>query len=269
MRFDGKVAFVTGGASRPGAAAARPVSTAGARGAPGRGGGAAGRFSSEGARVVVADIDEQGARRVADELPDALAVGVDTADASSVQQAVRRAVDHYGRIDVVFNNAGIAGAQLPLHEVPVEDWQQVRGIDGDGIFYVMKYCIAEMLRTGGGAIVNTSSTAGLTGQQNISAYTFAKAGIIGLTRSAAIEYAASNIRVNAIAPTVVWTPLVERFAQTAPDPAAMRAAMENYNPMPGIPQAQDVAAVVAFLASDEARWITGHTLPIDGGYCAR
>lgn len=127
----------------------------------------------------------------------------------------------------------------------------------------------EMLTTGGGAIVNTSSTAGLTGQLHISPYTFAKAGIIGLTRSAAIEYAARNIRVNAIAPTVVWTPLVERFAQTAPDPAAMRAAMENYNPMPGIPQAEDVAAVVAFLASDEAKWITGHTLPIDGGYCAQ
>ena len=178
-------------------------------------------------------------------------------------------MEHYGRIDVVFNNAGIAGAELPLHELPVDDWQQVRSIDGDGIFYVMKYCIAEMLRTGGGAIVNTSSTAGLTGQRNISPYTFAKAGIIGLTRSAAIEYAASNIRVNAIAPTVVWTPLVERFAQTAPDPAAMRAAMESYNPMPGIPQAEDVAAVVAFLASDDAKWITGHTLPIDGGYCAQ
>src|SRR5271165_5420314 len=104
MRFDGKVAFVTGGASGLGAAAA-------------------GRFASEGARVVVADIDEPGARRVAYELPDALAVSVDTA---SVQQAVRRAVDHYGRIDVVFNNAGIAGAQLPLHELPVDDWQQVR-----------------------------------------------------------------------------------------------------------------------------------------------
>jgi NAD(P)-dependent dehydrogenase (short-subunit alcohol dehydrogenase family) len=250
MRFDGKVAFVTGGASGLGAAAAE-------------------RFASEGARVAVADIDEDGARRVAGRLPGSLALTVDTANAASVQQAVRRAVDHYGRIDVVFNNAGIAGAQLPLHELPVDDWQLVLGIDGDGIFYVMKYCIAEMLRTGGGAIVNTSSTAGLTGQQNISSYTFAKAGIIGLTRSAAIEYAASNIRINAIAPTVVWTPLVERFAQTAPDPAAMRAAMENYNPMPGIPQAQDVAAVVAFLASDDARWITGHTLPIDGGYCAQ
>ena len=131
MRFDGKVAFVTGGASGLGAAAAE-------------------RFASEGARVVVADIDEEGARRVAEGLPDALAVAVDTANASSVQRAVQRAVDHYGRIDVVFNNAGIAGAELPLHELPVEDWQQVRGIDGDGVLYVMKYCIAEMLRTGGG-----------------------------------------------------------------------------------------------------------------------
>jgi hypothetical protein len=107
MRFDGKVAFVTGGASGLGAAAAE-------------------RFASEGARVVVADIDEDGARRVANGLPDALAVTVDTANPSSVQRAVRRAVDHYGRIDVVFNNAGIAGAQLPLHELPVDDWQQVR-----------------------------------------------------------------------------------------------------------------------------------------------
>jgi NAD(P)-dependent dehydrogenase (short-subunit alcohol dehydrogenase family) len=250
MRFQDKVAFVTGGASGLGEAAAI-------------------RFGSEGARVVVADIDEEGARQVADKLPDGFAVGVDTSDASSVETAVRSAVDHYGRIDVVFNNAGITGGQHPVHELPVEDWQRVRSVNGDGVFYVMKYCIAEMLKTGGGSIVNTSSTAGLTGQLNISPYTFAKAGIIGLTRSAAIEYAAQNIRVNAIAPTVVWTPLVERFAQDAPDPVAMRAAMENYNPMPGLPQAEDVAAVVAFLASDEAKWITGHTLPIDGGYCAQ
>jgi NAD(P)-dependent dehydrogenase (short-subunit alcohol dehydrogenase family) len=250
MRFRGKVALVTGGASGIGAAAAR-------------------RFASEGAQVVVADIDEDGARLLADDLPDGFAVTVDTADASSVEAAVRRAVDHYGRIDVVFNNAGIAGAQQPLHELPVEDWRKVRGINGDGMFHVMKYCIAQMLKTGGGSIVNTSSTAGLTGQVNISPYTFAKAGLVGLTRSAAIEYAAQNIRINAIAPTVVWTPLVERFAQSAPDPVAMRAAMENYNPMPGIPMPEDVAAVVAFLASDEARWITGHTLPIDGGYCAQ
>jgi len=250
MRFQDKVAFVTGGASGLGAAAGA-------------------RFASEGAKVVVADIDEDGARRVADGLPDAFAIAVDTADASSVETAVRRAVDHYGRIDVVFNNAGTADAPHPLHEFPVDGWRKVRGIDGDGVFYVMKYCIAEMLKTGGGCIVNNSSTAGLTGQANVSPYTFAKAGVIGLTRSAAIEYAAQNIRVNAIAPTVVWTPLVERFVHNAPDPAATRAAMQNYNPMPGIPRPEDIAAAVAFLTSDEARWITGHTLPVDGGYCAQ
>jgi NAD(P)-dependent dehydrogenase (short-subunit alcohol dehydrogenase family) len=133
----------------------------------------------------------------------------------------------------------------------------------------MKYTIEAMLRTGGGTIVNTSSTAGLTGQPNISQYTFAKAGIVGLTRAAAIEYAKQNIRVNAIAPTVVRTPLVENFANTAPDPEAMWETLLSYNPMPGMPTPADVAAAVAFLASDEARFITGHTLPIDGGYCAQ
>jgi NAD(P)-dependent dehydrogenase (short-subunit alcohol dehydrogenase family) len=249
-RFEGKVAFVTGGASGLGAAAAQ-------------------RFSDEGAQVAVADIDAAGAEKVAASLRDGYAVQLDAGDARSVARAVADAVEHYGRLDVVFNNAGITGPQQILHELEVEDWDRVRAVNGDGIFYVMKYTIEAMLRSGGGSIVNTSSTAALTGQLNISAYTFAKAGIVGLTRSAAIEYAKQNIRVNAIAPTVVWTPLVQRFAESAPDPEAMRAVMENYNPMPGIPTAEDVAALVAFLSSDEARWITGHTVPIDGGYVAQ
>jgi NAD(P)-dependent dehydrogenase (short-subunit alcohol dehydrogenase family) len=250
MRFEGKVAFVTGGGSGLGAAAAV-------------------RLAAEGARVAVTDINEAAAQGVADTLPDAVALAVDVSDAASVQRAVAATVERYGRLDVVFNNAGIPGSQQALHEMDVANWDRVRAVNGDGIFYVLKYTIEALLRTGGGSIVNTSSTAGLTGQLNISPYTFAKAGIVGLTRSAAIEYAAQNIRINAIAPTVVWTPLVENFANTAPDPAAMREAMQNYNPVPGIPTAEDVAGVVAFLASDEARWITGHTLPIDGGYCAQ
>ena len=249
-RFEGKVAFVTGGASGLGAAAAQ-------------------RFGDEGARVVVADINEAAARDVARGLADGFAVRVDTSDAEGVRAAVAAAVEHYGRIDTVFNNAGITGAQQILHEMDVENWDRVRAVNGDGVFYVMKYTIAAMLETGGGSVVNTSSTAGLTGQVNLSNYTFAKAGIIGLTRSAAIEYAKQNVRVNAIAPTVVWTPLVEDFANKADDPAGMRAMMEQFNPMPGIPRPDEVAAVVAFLASDEARWITGHTVPIDGGYCAQ
>ena len=250
MRFDGKVAFITGGGSGIGEAAAR-------------------RLARDGAKVAIADIDRARAEQVAVDLTDGLAVEVDTSDAASVQRSVTETVEHFGRLDLVFNNAGITGSQVLLHELDVKDWDRVRAVNGDGVFYVMKYTIEAMLGTGGGSIVNTSSTAGLTGQINLSSYTFAKAGIIGLTRSAAIEYAEQNIRVNAIAPSVTWTRLVEDFANSAPDPAAMRAAIEAFNPMPGIITADDVAAGVAFLLSDEARWITGHTMPIDGGYCAR
>lgn len=249
-RFDGKVVFVTGGASGLGEAAAR-------------------RLDAEGASVAVADIDGAKAAAIVKELRDARAITVDVSDPASVERAVAEAVEVFGRIDVVVNNAGITGEQLILHELPVDDWDRVRAINGDGIFYVLKYTIDAMLRTGGGSIVNTSSTAGLTGQRNISAYTFAKAGIVGLTRSAAIEYADRNIRVNAVAPTAVLTPMVENFANTAPDPDAMWTMLRAYNPMPGMPLPADVAAVVAFLASDEAKWITGHTVPIDGGYCAQ
>jgi NAD(P)-dependent dehydrogenase (short-subunit alcohol dehydrogenase family) len=248
-RFDGKVAFVTGGGSGLGEAAAR-------------------RFDAEGAAVAVADIDAAKAAVVTKDLRDGLAVAVDVADPASVERAVAASLERFGRLDVVFNNAGITGDQKILHELPAADWDKVRAVNGDGIFYVMKYTIEAMLRTGGGAIVNTS-TAGLTGQVNMSPYTFVKAGIIGLTRSAAIEYADKNVRVNAVAPTAVLTPLVENFANSAPDPDAIWAGLNAFNPMPGIPTADDVAAVVAFLASDEAKWITGHTVPIDGGYCAR
>jgi NAD(P)-dependent dehydrogenase (short-subunit alcohol dehydrogenase family) len=250
VRFADTVLFATGGASGLGEATAR-------------------RFADEGARVVVADIDAAGAESVAASLPDALAVTVDTADAAAVERAVARAVGHYGRIDAVFNNAGVEGRQQPLHEMDVENWERVTAVDASGAFHVLKYGIAAMLQTGGGSVINTSSTAGLIGQENISPYTFAKAGVVGLTRSAAIEYAAQGIRVNAVAPTVVMTPLVRRFIEKAPDPAEMRARFESFNPMPGIADPSDVAGVVAFLASDDARWITGVTIPIDGGYTAR
>ncbi|WP_433347021.1 SDR family NAD(P)-dependent oxidoreductase [Micromonospora sp. CA-111912] len=250
MRFQDKVAFITGGASGLGEAAAR-------------------RFAAEGARVVIADINAAGGQRVAGELPDALAVTVDTGEAASVEQGFVDAVQRYGRIDVIFNNAGIDGRQQPLHEMDLENWERVSRINGDGVFHVLKYGIEAMLHGDGGAIVNTSSTAGLAAQENISPYTFTKAGIIGLTRSAAVEYATRGIRVNAVAPSVVVTPLTEHFIASAPDPAQMRRQMESFNPKPGIPTPDDVAGVVLFLASDDAAWITGHTVPIDGGYVAR
>ncbi len=250
MRFDEKVLFVTGGASGLGAATAR-------------------RFADEGAKVAVADINEEAAKRFAASLPDALSVPVDTADAGSVQGAIAATVEHFGRIDVIFNNAGISGEQTPLHEMTIDNWQRVTAINGDGVFFVLKHGIAAMLETGGGAIINTCSTAGLSAQDNISPYTFTKAGIVGITRSAAVEYATRGIRVNAVAPTVVMTPLVRSFIENAADPVEMRQRMEAFNPMPGIVEPEDIASVVAFLASDDARWITGVTIPIDGGYTAR
>lgn len=248
-RFEQKVVYVTGGASGLGEAAAR-------------------RFAAEGARVVIADIDEDGARKVADSLPEAMAVRVDTSDHESVERSIAATIDRYGRIDVIFNNAGISGDQLLIHEMSVENWKKVTRINGDGVFYVLKFGIAAMLKTGGGAIVNTSSTNGLIGIPNIAPYTFTKWGVIGLTKSSAIEYAKQGIRVNAVAPTVVRTPLVEQFIKDAPDPKAMAEQMENFNPMPGMPVPDDVATAVLFLASDDARFITGHVIPIDGGYTA-
>jgi NAD(P)-dependent dehydrogenase (short-subunit alcohol dehydrogenase family) len=250
VRFESAVLFATGGGSGLGAATAR-------------------RFADEGARVVIADIDRAAADAVAASLPDALAVTVNTADAASVERAVATAVGRYGRIDVIFNNAGIEGRQQPLHETTIDNWEHVTAVNGDGVFFVLKYGIDAMLNTGGGVVINTSSAAGLVGQENISPYTFTKAGSVGLTRAAAVEYAARGIRVNAVAPTVVMTPLVRRFIETAPDPVEMRERLASFNPMPGIPEPADVAGVVAFLASDDARWITGATIPIDGGYTAR
>ncbi|WP_409074569.1 SDR family NAD(P)-dependent oxidoreductase [Micromonospora chalcea] len=250
MRFRDRVVLVTGGASGLGEATAR-------------------RFAAEGGKLVIADINTEGAERVVSSLPDALAVTMDTGDATSVERGIAEAVGRYGRLDVIFNNAGIDGQQQALHEMDLANWEKVRRINGDGVFYVLRYGIDAMLRSGGGAIVNTSSTAGLTAQDNISPYTFTKAGIVGLTRSAAVEYAARGVRVNAVAPTVVMTPLVEHFIANAPDPEQMRRQMESFNPKPGIPTADDVAGVVLFLASDDAAWVTGHTIPIDGGYVAR
>ena len=249
-RFEGKVAFVTGGASGLGRAAAL-------------------RFAREGARVVVADLDRRGADAVASSLPDAIAVEVDTALTAAVDRSFEVALDAYGQIDVVFNNAGIVGPQMPLHETTDEAWHQVMAVNAEGAFHVLRRGIKAMLAGHGGAIVNTSSSTGLAGKPNMTPYSFSKAGLVGLTRAAAIEYAAHGIRVNAIAPTAVMTDLVAGHIARAPDPEAMRRLLETQTPIPGMPTPEDVAAVVAFLASEDACWITGHTLPIDGGFHAR
>jgi NAD(P)-dependent dehydrogenase (short-subunit alcohol dehydrogenase family) len=248
-RFAGRVALITGGASGLGQAAAK-------------------RLAQEGAAVALLDLDLAAAERAAAELPGAVALEVDTREQSSVRRAFELAAEALGRIDVVFNNAGVVGPQTPLHETSDEAWQAVMSVNADGAFHVLRAALSALLGHGG-AIVNSASSTGLAGKPNLSPYTFSKAGLIGLTRSAAIEYARHGIRVNAIAPTAVMTKLVRDHIARAPDPAAMQATVESQTPIPGLPEPADVAAAVAFLASDDARWITGHTLPIDGGFHAQ
>lgn len=245
-----KVILITGGASGLGKATAE-------------------RFAKEGAKVVIADIQVEEGKQVAKDLAEAIFVETDVTDHEAVKNVVDKTVEKYGSLDILFNNAGIDGEQKPTAESTLDNWEKVRSIDLDGAFYCLKYGLAQMKKQGSGVIINTSSTAGLVGFEDIPPYTAAKGALVQLTKSCAMEYAKHGIRVNSIAPSVVKTALVEHFIESSEDPEATEEGFNELNPMPGWIQPEDVAAAVAFLASDEARYITGHTLPIDGGYVAQ
>ncbi len=245
----GKVILITGGASGLGKATAE-------------------RFDKEGAKVVIADINEEG-KNVAENLNNAIFINTDVTDHEQVKKSIDKAVEKFGQVDVIFNNAGIDGEQKPTGESTIENWERVRSIDLDGAFYFLKYGLEQMKEQGSGVIINAASTAGLVGFENIPPYTAAKGALVQLTKSTAMEYAEHGIRVNAIAPSVVKTALVENFIAESEDPEATEKEFNSLNPMPGWIQPEDVASAVAFLASDEAKYITGHTLPIDGGYVSQ
>lgn len=249
-RLKGKVAVITGAASGLGRACAE-------------------RFAQEGARVVVADIQEEAGKQVAQALPEGWFVKVDVTDPASVEAMIAETVRHYGRLDILFNNAGIMGEQAPTAQSTLENWRKVLAVNLDGVYFGMKYAIAAMLDQEGGVVLNMASIVGLVAFSNIPPYSASKAAVIQLTRAAAIEYADRRIRVNALCPTVVQTPLLENFIRSSPDPEDRRQRIENINPLPGMPTPEDVAAAALFLASDEAAFITGVALPIDGGYTAR
>jgi len=249
-KLEGKVAIVTGAASGIGRASAL-------------------LFAEEGARVVVADWDaakgEEVAREVKGKGGEAKFVKVDVSRAEDVQVMVNAAVGSYGRLDVLFNNAGVEGEQAPTADCTLENFDRVIAINLRGVFLGMKYGIAAMLKTGGGSIINNASVAGLVGFTGIPAYSASKGGVIQLTKTAALEYAKEHVRVNAICPGVIWTPMVERFTSAGEE---VRRALEAMEPVGRFGTAEEVARLALFLASEDSSFCTGAPFVVDGGFVA-
>lgn len=226
------------------------------------------RFVEEGANVLVTDIDVDNGASVAKDLGMPFA-RIDTGNPQSVESAVTEAVSKFGRLDVMVNNAGINSKVAPIHESTLENWDKVIRVNLSGVYYGMKYALQQFVPQKSGVIVSMASINGLVGCFGGPPYGAAKAGVAQLTREAAIEYAQYGIRANAVAPTAVWTPMNIQAAEDMGDVKSLEEALNKLNPLPGMPSPDDIAAAIVFLASDDARFITGVTLPVDGGYTAQ
>ena len=229
-------------------------------------------FAREGARVAVADFDEASGRRVAQAIVGAggtaFFIQVDVSDAVAVQHMVDETVARFGRLDILCNNAGI-GVAAVCHETSETDWDRTMAVDLKGVFLGCKYAIPHMLRQGGGAICNTSSVAGQVGVLNRAAYCAAKAGVVGLTKSIAIDYAHQGIRCNALLPGTVDSPWIGKIISQQPDPQAQRRLMAARQPIGRMGRPEEIAAAALYLCSDDAAYVTGTGLVIDGGLTAR
>ncbi len=246
----GKVVLVTGGASGIGKAIVH-------------------RFAEEGARVCIADIIDEAGTQVA-EAVNGHYVHTDVSDPESVEAAVAYAVEVGGRLDVIVNCAAIQPELTLIHESTAEYSDKVFAVNLKGVMYGMKYALAQFLEQGdGGNIVNISSIAGVVALEGTGAYAAAKAGVANLTQLAAVEYGKHDIRANAVVPSVVMTRLTQAYIDNLDDPVATMKALEAQDPLNGMAQPEDIAAAVAFLASDDARFISGVVLPVDGAYTAK
>jgi NAD(P)-dependent dehydrogenase (short-subunit alcohol dehydrogenase family) len=225
-------------------------------------------FASEGATVVVADIEEDGGQELAQSIGGSY-LHCDVTDAASVEGMIQAAVDRHGRIDILVNNAGIDGEQANTAESSLENWRRVMSINLDGVYFGMKYVLPVMVSQKGGVILNTASSVALNAMGAIPAYSASKAGVVQLSKAVAIENAMHGIRVNAICPSVVETPLLKHFIESTPDPEGARRGLAALNPMPGMVTVDAVARAALFLVSDDSAFITAVALAIDGGYTAR
>jgi len=249
--LDGKVALITGGSTGIGRATAQI-------------------FAREGAKVGVADVNAEGAEETVRLIQAAggaaLFIRADVSQAADTEAMVRTVVETYGRLDCAFNNAGIEGEMRSTQDYSEAAWERVMGINLKGVWLSMKAEIQHMLGHGGGAIVNTASAAGLVAVPSLSAYVAAKHGVVGLTKTAALEYAKAGIRVNAVCPGGVDTPMVQRVFGSSQELAEAAIASE---PVGRLAQPAEIGEAVAWLCSDAASFVTGHPMAVDGGMVAQ
>ena len=249
--FQGKVALVTGGTSGIGRAAAIA-------------------YAREGANVVVAGRrvaeGEETVRLVRSQGREAIFVPTDVAQEAQVRSLIGRTLEQFGRLDFAFNNAGIEQAPTPFLEQTVETYDQVMDINVKGVWLSMRYEIPAMLKTGGGSIVNTSSGLGVIGMPGIEIYVASKHAVIGLTKSAALEFGKQGIRVNAVLPAAIDTDMFERFAGENPE---VRAQVTALHPIGRIGKSEEIADAVIWLSSSKSSFVTGHSLLVDGGFTAQ
>ena len=231
------------------------------------------RMAEEGAKVALLDVlDEDGAA-----LASELAGGEQRAAYWRCNVSVEREVEKvmaevaamFGRVDIVVNNAGVAGANKPTHEITEAEWDWVQAINVKGVFFVTKHAIAHLRRVGGGSIINLSSIYGLVGAPDVPPYHASKGAVRLMTKTDALIYAPDQIRVNSIHPGFIWTPMVEHHLAAQGDMAAAKAATAALHPLGRMGEPDDIAWGAVYLASDEARFVTGSGLVIDGGYTAR
>jgi len=251
MRLKGKVAIITGAGSGLGRASAI-------------------LFGKEGAKVMVAanreKDGEQTVKSIKDNGGDAIFIKVDVAKAADMENAIKSAVDKYGKLDIMFNNAGTPGPGKLIADITEEEWNRVISVNLTGAFLGTKYAIPEMLKGGGGVIINVSSVAALSPRRYAGAYAAAKAAVIQLTKVTALEYARKNIRVNCILPGPIDTPFFSKVAGGDPDKmAAFKDKVLKEVPMGRFAQPEEIAQVALFLASDDASYITGAAFAADGG----
>lgn len=244
MKFNGKVAIITGGASGIGLATAK-------------------KLLSEGAKVVLADWNDD-VDEIAKSLnSEAIGIKTDVSNENEVKNCVNQVIEKFGHVDMLVANAGIGGGPNKPHEVSLDEWNKVVAVNQTGIYLFNKYVIVEMLKTGGGSIVNTSSMYGLVGSNTSFAYSATKGAINQMTRSEALVYARDGIRINAVAPGYVDTPILAEV------PKEYKDAMANSLPVGRLGEDVEIANLISYLLSDDASFITGAIVPIDGGYTAQ